>query len=92
MAAKTVDTNRVIDYFCISIDCTYRTTINTGIAYKKSAKLGNLYSSFALARIVLKEDNPDPNELKKAIEFLSAVTKSDDSVPKHITRMLPLPD
>lgn len=52
--------------------------------YEKSAKLGNVYSSYALARIVLKEDNPDPDELKKAIEFLSAVSNSDDSSSKHI--------
>lgn len=52
--------------------------------YQKSAKMGNVYSSFALAKIVLKEENPEPDELKKAIEFLQSVADSDDVSLKDI--------
>lgn len=52
--------------------------------YQKSAKMGNVYSSFALAKIVLKEKNPEPDELKKAIEFLQSVADSDDVSLKDI--------
>ena len=52
--------------------------------YQKSAKMGNAFSSFALAKIVLKEENPDPDELKRAIEFLQSVADSDDVALKDI--------
>ena len=52
--------------------------------YQKSAKMGNVYSSFALAKMVLKEETPDPDELKKAIEFLQSVSDSVDISLKDI--------
>lgn len=52
--------------------------------YQKSAKMGNIYSSFALAKIVLKEENPEPDELKKVIESLQSVADSDDASLKDI--------
>ena len=47
--------------------------------YAKSVKLGNIFSGFALAKLILKEDNPKPEELQKAIEFLGSVADSDDA-------------
>lgn len=52
--------------------------------YQKSAKMCNVFSSFALAKMVLKEETPDPDELKKAIAFLQSVADSDDVSLKHI--------
>lgn len=52
--------------------------------YQKSAKMGNVFSNFALAKIVFKEENPEPNELKKAIEFLQSMADSDDDALKDI--------
>ena len=52
--------------------------------YQKSAKMGNVFSSFALTKMVLKEETPDPDELKKAIEFLKSVADSDDVALKDI--------
>ncbi|MBN2883928.1 MAG: SEL1-like repeat protein [Clostridia bacterium] len=52
--------------------------------YQKSAKMGNVFSSFALAKMVLKEETPDPDEMKKAIAFLQSVADSDDVSLKHI--------
>lgn len=52
--------------------------------YQKSAKMGNVYSSFSLAKIVLKEENPEPDELKKAIEILESLADSDDVSLKDI--------
>ncbi|MBS7527102.1 sel1 repeat family protein [Candidatus Parcubacteria bacterium] len=52
--------------------------------YLKSTKMGNVYSSFALAKIVLKEENPEPDELKKVMEFLQSVADSDDVSLKDI--------
>lgn len=47
--------------------------------YAKSEKLGNIFSGFALAKLILKEENPKPEELQKAIEFLRSVANSDDA-------------
>lgn len=52
--------------------------------YKKSAKMGNVLSSFTLAKMVLKEETPDPDELKKAIAFLQSVADRDDVSLKDI--------
>ena len=52
--------------------------------YQKSAKMGNVFSSFTLAKMVLKEETPEPDELKKAIEFLQSVADSDDVSLKDI--------
>lgn len=52
--------------------------------YQKSAKMGNVFSSFALAKMVLKEETPDPDELKKAVEILESVADSDDVSLKDI--------
>ncbi len=46
--------------------------------YAKSEKLGNIFSGFALAKLILKEENPKPEELQKAIEFLQSVANGDD--------------
>ncbi|RJQ25122.1 sel1 repeat family protein [Candidatus Parcubacteria bacterium] len=47
--------------------------------YSKSEKLGNIFSGFALAKLILKEENPKPEELQKAVEFLRSVADSDDA-------------
>jgi len=47
--------------------------------YAKSEKLGNIFSGFALAKLILKEENPKPEELQKAIEFLRSLADSDDA-------------
>lgn len=47
--------------------------------YAKSEKLGNIFSGFALAKLILKEENPKPEELQKAIKFLRSVADSHDA-------------
>jgi hypothetical protein len=47
--------------------------------YAKSEKIGNIFSGFALAKLILKEENPKPEELQKAIEFLQSIANSDDA-------------
>lgn len=47
--------------------------------YAKSEKLGNIFSGFALAKLILKEEHPKPEELQRAIEFLRSVADSDDA-------------
>src|SRR5665648_68608 len=47
--------------------------------YAKSEKLGNIFSGFALAKLILKEENPKPEELQKAIAFLCSVADGDDA-------------
>lgn len=47
--------------------------------YAKSEKLGNIFSGFALAKLILKEEHPKPEELQKAIEFLRSVADSVDA-------------
>ncbi len=52
--------------------------------YQESVKMGNVFSSFSLAKMVLKEETPDPDELKKAIEILESLADSDDVSLKDI--------
>jgi len=52
--------------------------------YQESVKMGNVFSSFSLAKMVLKEETPDPDELKKAIAILESLADSDDVSLKDI--------
>lgn len=47
--------------------------------YAKSEKLGNIFSGFALAKLILKEEHLKPEELQKAIKFLRSVADSVDA-------------
>jgi hypothetical protein len=49
------------------------------VFYAKSEKLGNIFSGFALSKLILKEENPKPEELQKATEFIRSVADSDDA-------------
>ncbi|MBE6034108.1 MAG: sel1 repeat family protein [Clostridiales bacterium] len=47
--------------------------------FQKSAKLGNIFACYSLAKIILAEENPKEEEIKSAIEFLK--TASDSGNP-----------
>ena len=54
------------------------------VYYEKSIKLGNVFSGYALAKIILKEENPKLEELQQAIGFLRSVADSEDVSIKDI--------
>lgn len=54
--------------------------------YAKSEKLGNIFSGFALAKIILKEENSMPEELHKAIGFLQLVADRDGASEFNIIK------
>lgn len=54
------------------------------VYYEKSVQLGNVFSGYALAKMILKDGNPKPDELQKAIEFLRSVAERDDTTVKDI--------
>ncbi|NNJ32055.1 MobP3 family relaxase [Lacrimispora defluvii] len=45
--------------------------------FEKSAKMGNTFSGYALAKLILKEENPSKEEVQKAIKFLKSVAEDD---------------
>jgi len=46
--------------------------------FKKSASLGNAFAKFALAKLILKEEHPDLDELHKAVEYLNTIIDIED--------------
>lgn len=49
------------------------------IYFEKSVKLGNAFSGYALAKLILKEENPSREEVQKAIVFLKSVAEDDSN-------------
>lgn len=45
--------------------------------YDKSAKMGNVFAGYALAKLILSEENPIREEVQKAIEILKLITQDD---------------
>jgi len=46
--------------------------------YDKSAKMGNVFAGYALARLILSEDSPIAVEVQKAIEILKTIAQDDN--------------
>jgi hypothetical protein len=46
--------------------------------FKKSESLGNVFAKFALAKLILKEEHPDKDELLEAAEYLKSLIVIED--------------
>lgn len=55
--------------------------------YKKSAKVGNVFSELALAKMILNEKNPKSDELKYAIARLEQIINDSDVSETSVVRI-----
>lgn len=46
--------------------------------FEKSAKMGNVFAGYSLAKLILAEENPNQEELQKAIEYLQKADNEND--------------
>ncbi|MSU03160.1 MobP3 family relaxase [Tissierella pigra] len=51
--------------------------------YEKSAKLGNTFACYSLAKLILAEENPVEREVKKAIEYLKQASTSGNQFAQY---------
>lgn len=51
--------------------------------YEKSAKLGNLFVCYSLAKLILAEENPTITEIKKAVEYLEQASTSGNQFAQY---------
>lgn len=51
--------------------------------YEKSAKLGNTFACYSLAKIILAEENPAMEEINKAIEYLKQASISGNQFAQY---------
>ncbi len=52
--------------------------------FEKSAKMGNLFAGYSLARLILAEENPNQEELKGAIQYLQKAADNENEICKPI--------
>lgn len=51
--------------------------------FEKSAKLGNVFACYSLAKLILTEENPTGKEIKKAIEYLKQASASGNQFAQY---------
>ena len=51
--------------------------------YEKSAKLGNFFACYSLAKLILAEENPTITEIKKAVEYLEQASTSGNQFAQY---------
>lgn len=51
--------------------------------FEKSAKFGNVFACYSLAKIILAEDNPPDEEVKKAIDYLHMASDSGNKFAQY---------
>mgnify|MGYP000904881621 CR=1 FL=1 len=52
--------------------------------YDKSAKLGNIFACYSLAKLILAEENPAEGEVKKAIKYLKQASTSGNQFVQYL--------
>ncbi len=52
--------------------------------FEKSAKMGNIFAGYSLAKLILAEENPNQEELKSAIEYLQKAADNENEICKPI--------
>jgi len=52
--------------------------------FEKSAKMGNIFAGYSLAKLILAEDNPNREELKSAIQYLQKEADNENEICKPI--------
>lgn len=51
--------------------------------FGKSAKFGNIFACYSLAKIILEEDNPTNEEVKKAIDYMHIASNSGNKFAQY---------
>ena len=51
--------------------------------FEKSAKLGNQFACYSLAKLILAEENPTEKEIKEAIEYLKQASESGNQFAQY---------
>ena len=51
---------------------------------EKSAKMGNVFAGYSLAKLILAEENPNQEELKSAIQYLQKAAGNENKICKPI--------
>lgn len=51
--------------------------------YEKSAKLGNTFACYSLAKLILAEENPSREEIKRAIEYLKQASENGNQFAQY---------
>ncbi|WP_313527762.1 MobP3 family relaxase [Anaerotignum sp.] len=51
--------------------------------FEKSAKLGNTFACYALAKIILSEDEPTADEVKQALEYLHIASENNNPFAEY---------
>jgi len=51
--------------------------------FGKSAKFGNIFACYSLAKIILEEDNPTDEEVKKAIDYMHIASDSGNKFAQY---------
>ncbi len=52
--------------------------------FEKSAKMGNVFAGYSLAKLILAEENPNQEELKGAIQYLQKAADNENEICKPI--------
>lgn len=52
--------------------------------FAKSAKMGNVFAGYSLAKLILAEENPNQEELKSAIHYLQKAADNENEICKPI--------
>jgi TPR repeat protein len=52
--------------------------------FEKSAKMGNVFAGYSLAKLILAEENPNQEELKIAIQYLQKAADNENEICKPI--------
>lgn len=52
--------------------------------FRKSAKMGNMFAGYSLAKLILAEENPNQEELKIAIHYLQKAADNENEICKPI--------
>lgn len=56
--------------------------------FEKSAKLGNIFACYSLAKLILVEDSPTEEDVKKALEYLKVASDSENEFAQYFLAKL----
>ena len=55
--------------------------------FAKSAKMGNVFGGYSLAKLILAEENPNQEEIKSAIQYLQKAADNENEIWKPIVAL-----
>lgn len=63
---------------------TQKDIVRAKVYFEKSAKMGNIFAGYSLAKLILAEENPDQEELKNAILYMQKAADNVNEICKPI--------